>query len=267
MKKAIIGSLCLIFLTSPAARLLGCTIVMAFKNGMILYGNNEDWNNPGRRVIFIPASTRFYGRIIFGFKNELVQGGMNDQGLVLDLNAVRPTGWTPDKDKASFRGHFMMYILGTCATVAEAKSFFQKYNIPDLERLRIPIADRTGASMVVEYGRGNVQFVERRTWYQIATNFIMSNIKNRDYPCWRYKTADSILKRANNLNVELIRDVLDACKQTGKNKTVYSNIYDLKRGIIHVYNQSDFTNPVILNLAEELKKGPRNLSLAELFTR
>jgi len=90
--------------------------------------------------------------------------------------------------------------------------------------------------MVVEFGQGRVQYVKADTWYQIATNFVMSNIPDKIFPCRRYRTADAILSGAKELNVELIRDVLDETRQEGGSLTVYSNIYDLKNGIIHIYN-------------------------------
>jgi hypothetical protein len=119
--------------------------------------------------------------------------------------------------------------------------------------------------MVVEYGQGCVQFVRSDTWYQIATNFVMSNVKDGNFPCWRYRAADEIMSGANDLSVDLIRDVLEKTHQEENSLTVYSNVYDLKQGAIHVYNLRDFKNVVVLNLAEELKKGQRRIDLPSLF--
>jgi len=90
---------------------------------------------------------------------------------------------------------------------------------------------------------------------------------NENYPCRRYNTADKIFAEADTLSVDLIRNILDACKQTGRALTVYSNVYDLTNGIIYLYNMSEFNNPVVLNMAEELKKDTRTLSIAELFDK
>lgn len=243
----------------------GCTIVMAARNGLVLVGNNEDRNHPETIVTFIPASDKYYGRVIFGYDDMLVQGGMNDQGLFIDGNSLAPTGWKPDPNKPMFRGSVILVILGTCATCEDVKAFFEKYNFPALEQARLPVADRSGASMVVEYGQGRVQFVKSDTWYQIATNFVMSNVKDGNYPCWRYRAADEIMSGAKELSVELIRDVLDKTHQEGRALTVYSNIYDLKKGIIYVYNLRNFEEVIVMNLNEELKKGQRRLELPRLF--
>jgi hypothetical protein len=243
----------------------GCTIVMAARNGLVLAGNNEDRNHPKTIVTFLPASGDYYGRVVFGYDDMPVQGGMNDQGLFIDGNSLAPTAWKPDPGKPTFRGSVVMVLLGTCATCEDVKAFFEKSNVPALERARLPVADRSGASMVVEYGQGRVQFVKSDTWYQIATNFVISNFTDGRYPCWRYRTADKILSEAKELSLDLIRDVLEKTHQEGGSLTVYSNIYDLKKGTIHVYNLRDFKEAVVMNLSEELKKGQRRLQLSSFF--
>lgn len=121
--------------------------------------------------------------------------------------------------------------------------------------------------MVIEYGQGGVQFVEGDAWYQIATNFVISNISGGSYPCWRYRAADKILSEAKELNLDLIRDVLEKTHQENGSLTVYSNIYNLKKGTIHLYSLGNFEEAVIMNLSEELEKGERRLALPSLFKR
>lgn len=240
----------------------GCTIIMAARNGLVLAGNNEDRNHPETIVSFVPATEKYYGRIVFGYDDSPIQGGMNDQGLFIDGNSLPPTGWQPDPGKPTFRGNVIMFILGTCATCEDVRDFFEKYNFPMLERARFPVADRSGASMVLEYGQGRTQFITSDIWYQIATNFVMSNVKDSNYPCRRYRTADKILSSTDELNLELIRKTLD---ETGWSLTVYSNIYDLKKGIVYIYNRRNFDEVVVMDLAEELKKGQRRIDLPALF--
>jgi hypothetical protein len=243
----------------------GCTIVMAALKGFVLAGNNEDRNHPQTIVTFIPAKDKYYGRIVFGYDDAPVQGGMNDQGLFVDGNALAPTGWKPDPNKPMIAGNIMMVMLATCATCEDVKAVFEKSNVPGLGQARFPVADRSGASMVVEYGQGRVQFVRSDSWYQIATNFVMSNVKDGNYPCWRYRTADRILSGAKELSVDIIRDVLEKTHQEDNSLTVYSNIYDLKKGTVYIYNLRNFDEVVVMDLAEELKKGQRRIELPSLF--
>jgi hypothetical protein len=247
------------------SHIFNCTIIMAARNGLVLVGNNEDRNHPQTKVTFIPATEKYYGRLIFGFDDAPFQGGMNDQGLFIDSNRVASTGWQPEPGKRMFRGSVITFILGTCATCEEVKNFFKTHNVPALNRARFPVADRTGAAMVVEFAQGKTRFITSKTWYLISTNFIMSNVKNGHYPCWRYRTADKILAQADKLNLKLIRKVLEKTSQRGNALTIYSNIYDLKKGIIYLYNRQNFADVVILDLAEELKKGQRQIDLPSLF--
>lgn len=257
--------LSLILLTASAFNAFGCTIVMAARNGLVLAGNNEDRNHPETLVNFFPATDRFFGRIVFGYDDAPFQGGMNDQGLFIDGNALAPTGWQPVPGKPMFRGIVIMVVLGTCATCEDVKDFFEEYNVPGLERARFPIADRTGTSMVVEYGRGAVRFVETDTWYQIATNFVISNFSSGDYPSQRYRAADAVLSGAEELSFGLIREALGKTYQKGRSLTVYSNIYDLKNLTIHTYLLGNFEKAIVMNLDEELEKGQRRHTLASLF--
>ncbi|MFC1529311.1 hypothetical protein ACFL6R_01210 [Gemmatimonadota bacterium] len=243
----------------------GCTIVMAARDGLVLAGNNEDRNHIETIVQFLPASDQYFGRVVFGYDDAPFQGGMNDQGLFIDGNALAPTGYRSDPDKPAFIFNVILNILATCATCEDAEAFFRKSSFPALNGARFPIADRTGASMVVEWGKGAVQFVKSDTWYQIATNFVMSGIENGVYPCWRYNAADAILSRADHLSVDLIRNVLERTHQEGRSPTVYSNIYDLKSGLIYIYNLSDFDQVIVMDLTDELKKGRQRLELSALF--
>ncbi len=265
----VVGELALPAIAGPrmSSTAFGCTIVMAARDGRVLVGNNEDRNHTQTIVTFIPAVGKYHGRIIFGYDDGPVQGGMNDQGLFIDGNALAPTGWKPDSSKPMFPFNVLTAVLATCATCEEVKALFEKSNVTGLNRARFPVADRSGASMVVEYGQGRVQFVKSDTWYQIATNFVMSNVTDGNYSCWRYRTADRILTESTELSLELIRKVLDATHQEDEGLTVYSNIYDLKDGIIHVYNLRNFDEVVVMNLSEELKKGQRVVELPTLFNR
>jgi len=244
----------------------GCTIVMVAKGKIILAGNNEDWKNPKTKIWFTPASDGEYGRVCVGFDDGFAQGGMNDQGLFIDANALSPTGWKAEENKPMFRGALVEKILATCATVEDTIALFDKYNVSGLARAKFPIADRTGASMVVEYGKGQVQYVRKSGAYQISTNFVITNVKNENYPCTRYRISDKMLKDADDILLELVRAILSATHQEGQYPTVYSNICDLKNGDIYIYNFHNFEEVVKFNLEEELKKGKKSYDLPSLFS-
>jgi hypothetical protein len=256
----IIGMFLLSVRPAPA-----CTMVMAARNGVILVGNNEDWKNPRTRYTVVPASPGRFGCIHFGFDDGFPQGGLNERGLFVDANAVAPTGWQVDPRKSSISRHVMLEILQTCATITDVQAFFEKTNVFSLGRARYPVADRDGGSMVVEYAQGQVRFVKEPTWFQVSTNFLRTDHPGTEVPCNRFRIALKMVAAADKLDLPLIRAVLSATHQEGEYPTVYSNIYDLKAGIVTVYHFHNFEEAVTLNLAEELKKGTRSVELATLF--
>ncbi len=262
--KRFVYFLILILLFFPGDPAEGCTIVMVAKGNIVLAGNNEDWRNPKTKIWFVPASEGEYGRVCVGFDNMFAQGGMNDQGLFIDANALGSTGWEPIEGKPTFEGTIETF-LAKCATVEEAIALLDKHNFPALARARFPIADRTGASVVIEYGQGKVQYVRKTGVYQIATNFVISNVKDERYPCRRYIAADKMLKNAEEISLDLVRAVLDATHQEGRYPTVYSNICDLKNGILYLYNFHNFEEVVTFDLEEELKKGKKVYDIPSLF--
>ena len=244
-----------------------CTIVMASKNGAVLAGNNEDWKDPFSSIWFIPGSDKEYGRVCFGFGNGMQnpQGGMNEHGVFLDANALPPTDWKAEEGKPTFLGQLTDHILANCATVEEAIAFFEKYNHPALKRAKFPIADASGASVVVEWGQGKLQITRHSDWYQISTNFVQTNFKPADYPCYRYKLAEQIFNRSDKLTIDVIREILSATHAEGDYPTNYSNICDLKNGIVYLYNFHNFEQVVTFSLKEELKKGRRIQEISSLF--
>jgi len=240
---------------------------MVSKDGMHLFGNNEDWRNPNSWIWFYPATKDEYGRVCFGFDSgfSLAQGGMNDQGLAIDGNGLDETGWQRDPNREDFRGGPLDYILAHCATVDDAIRFFERYNNPALARGKIPIADAKGNSVVVEWGQGKLQLLRRTGSYQISTNFVQSNFSPDDYPCTRYKNAEKMILASPSQSVDLIRAILSVTHSEFEYPTVYSNIYDLANKTIRLYNFHNFEEVVTIQLDDELKKGSHAVPIPSLF--
>lgn len=248
-----------------------CTIIMLSRGNIVLAGNNEDWTFPFTKIWIVPATNDEYGRICFGFAFDLEgrfpTGGMNDQGLFIDGNGLsRDTGWTPVEGKPTFKGIVEDHILAHCTTVEEAIRFFHDHNVPNLKAGRFPIADKTGASVIVEWSRGKTQFLRKQGDYQVSTNFVASNYERDDFPCYRYELADKILNDAEVFSVDTVREALSATRFLSSGSvTLFSNICDLKNGDVYIYNFHNFENAVRINLFEELKKGEKAYYIPRLF--
>ena len=62
------------------------------------------------------------------------------------------------------------------------------------------------------------------------------------------------------------RGILEAThRNTLGARTLYSNIYDLKNGLVYLYYLHNFKNEVVIDLNEELKKGRHYYDLPSLF--
>jgi len=255
-------------LALPGMPSRACTIVMASGQEVALAGSNEDSFFPLTLLWITPASEGSYARITLGYKlmGNSVQGGMNQHGLFVDGNSLPSQGWVSDPAKKRHMGPLLDQLLAKCATLEEVKDFFRTYNVPGLDQARIPVMDRSGASMVVEWYGGKVVFLESGQPYQVATNFVGSAYAGREKPCWRYKKAVALLEQESTYSLKTVIGALDASHQENEYaRTVYSFICDLKKGEVLVYNYHDFSRPVKFSLTEELPKGAQEHYLGQLF--
>jgi len=243
----------------------GCTVIYATSGDLAFGGNNEDSLNPFTRVWFIPASEGRYGRVYFGYDDQIPQGGLNDQGLFFDGLYVPYQALGASADKPDFPGGpLAMFdeVMARSATVDEAQAFFERYSRPGLETGQLFFGDKDGNSTIVE---GDA-IVRKQGSYQIATNFRQSETPGPPYFDGRYNTADELLSQAGSYSVERIRQVLDATHQEDNAQTLYSQVYDLNHGLIYLYLFHDYQEVTILNLADELAKGPHMVTMASLFS-
>jgi len=239
-----------------------CICIYAVQDSVVLVGNNEDWTNPFTKVWFYPSDNKNFGRVYFGFAEYSQQGGMNDQGLFIDGFATKFQKMTKIT-KESYSGNYQVLleqILSKCKDVGEAVKIFDAYYFPFLEHAMIIIGDKEGKSAIIE---GDT-IIYKSGRYQVVTNFRQSNIYNlRESHCWRFAKADSMLKLNKNISMDLFKEILSA---TSQEFTQYSNINDLKNGLIRLYHYYNFDSVVVINLKEELQKGEHSYDLPGLFT-
>jgi hypothetical protein len=255
--------------TAPVAPRLprpGCTVLYAYDGQVALGGNNEDFNNPLTLVWFIPASPGKYGRVYFGYDDYIAQGGLNDQGVFFDdlaleykatpLTNARPH--YPDGDQA-----LIDQALATSANVQEVIDFYSPWYRPAGEYYQRLYGDRFGASVIFD---GDT-VLPKQGAFQIATNFRLVEHPDPPYPEERYGVIADMLTKADTFSVELFRQALDAAHAEGDYPTLYSQVYELNTGLIHLYLYHDFEHEVVLNLAKELAKGPHVATIASLFPK
>jgi penicillin V acylase-like amidase (Ntn superfamily) len=242
----------------------GCTGFCVSQGETVLVGNNEDWRNRKTKLWYEPASEGTHGRVFFGFDNFYPQGGMNEKGLCFDGFATAPKKVTKSRHKPDFKGDNLLdAIMSQCATVEEVLREFDKYNLESMSRAMLFFADATGDAAIIE----GDEVIRKEGSYQVVTNFYQSEVKREDVLCRRYNAADRMLAATDDVTIELCKQILDATHQEGRNPTVYSNIYDAKMRLVYLYHLHDFENVVVIDLAEELKKGRRRMDLPALFAK
>ncbi|WP_293308129.1 hypothetical protein [Pedobacter sp. UBA5917] len=235
-----------------------CTVISYALKGEVYAAANEDDYMGFARVWFNPKTADRYGSVCFGLPDMQAQAAINEHGLFYDFTAqnIDPNQF---HFKNVFSGDLFFEILGKCKTVPEAMVYLDKYDYT--ASAQILIADALGNSIIINAGTK----LAKSGAYQINTNFDISKLKTKSYLCRRYDISDEALRKATVLNVPLFRDVLNRTRQEGKLSTIYSNIYDLKRKIITVYNFHDFEHPWVIDLKKELAKGYRLEKLSNRF--
>jgi hypothetical protein len=252
----------ILLIINPIA--ISCTVFHVSNDNYAFGGNNEDYNDPDTHIYFYPPTEETYGKVIVGYTGLYrIQGGMNEKGLFWDGLATPYLEVVNSSDKPYFNGHIVDFILDTCETCDEALGVFDQYNLQIFENAQILMGDKYGDSFVIE---GDV--IHRKDdYYQVATNFYLSQYPNPPYPCWRYNTALDMFENnpIEDLSVDFCASVLEAVHQEGAYPTLYSNVYDLKNGLIYLYSNHNFNNVKIFNLEDEFELGYHSYSIPELF--
>jgi Acyl-coenzyme A:6-aminopenicillanic acid acyl-transferase len=270
MKKAFSLILYVFFLVEIAQTpIAACTGFMMDDGERVLVGNNEDYNIPYTRVWFIPSENGSFGRVYFGYDNWSPQGGMNDQGLFFDFFATKKLAVTKSKEKPKFQGPITDTMASQCASVEDVIKMFSRYNLESMSNYQMFVVDKSGDSAIIE----GDDIIRKSVSYQVVTNFYQSKIAENLRPChWptrscmRYRKAANMLSLQSRASIAQFRKILDETHQdTVFGRTLYSNIYDLNKGLIYLYYYHDFDNVVVIDLKKELRLGRHYYELPSLF--
>lgn len=260
--------LLIILLSSIIPASFACTIFNSVEGSSVLVGNNEDYDDTNVSIRFYPASDGKYGRVLLKInKSDYPFGGMNDHGLFFDWCALpRRSNIKFPSDKKKFNGTLCEKMLEECATVNDAINLYNKYNDPWLYEGHMMVVDKTGASAVIEWGANSLAIIKKETKYQVLSNFNLTDPKLAGwYPCQRYNNASKTLKENSVHSIGLYKKILDLVHQQGQYPTIYSNIYELDKGIVQIFRNHNYENAVVINLEQELRKGQKFYMLFDIF--
>jgi len=243
-----------------------CTVFTASDGKTVLVGNNED-SSPSLKTFlwYYPKQRNRYGFVSWGSKSKYPEGGMNEKGLFWDAAALMqaiPT--VRDPGKPDFNGYFVNKALSECATVAEVIQLVRRYNLVWQDRAQVLVADASGDYALI-HSNYIIRKSDLKKPYVAVANFCLDHYVSGQSACYRYNTADSMLQK-QPVSFSLFRTILaKAAQKDPDNATIYSQIADLKSGIIHLYQRHNFNQEVTISLSEELKKGAHKVEMKSLF--
>lgn len=252
---------------SPVSFPGSCTTFLAKVGDTVLFGNNEDYDNPNTYIWIEPSSSVGYAGLYFGYSADRPQGGMNEKGLAFDALALPPTSLNPHPElmsKGSSDTKFIAKFMSQCATVEEVIELSQEYNWGESIGFQVLFADQTGDAVIISGGSdGELAYTRKPPGdgYLIGTNFNRANPENHagQYPCWRYDTVDSQLSQIDNesdLSVDQALAILEEVHIEGLNEnTLYSNVFDLRRGELHLVYWHQYGEVITLNVSETIAAG------------
>ncbi|WP_400075670.1 effector binding domain-containing protein [Winogradskyella sp. R77965] len=242
-------------------KVYACSIFCAAKHGEVLAAGNEDWSDPFTKLWTSPSTEDRYGSINIGHSNYQIQTAINEHGLFFDFAYIPEVEGKNMAGKAKLDANLFSSILAKCKTVDEALNYLEKYQYESSTN-QILLADATGNSVVVNRDailkRGNED-------YQLITNFNACDISSSNYDCRRFEIINEGLSSSSHISKDLFKSLLSRTHQEGTHPTQYSYVFDLKRGIIHLYSFHNYQNEITINVSKELTKGFSMKNLKELF--
>ena len=257
----------LISLESNDRVLDSCSIFNVSRNGKSFFCNNEDEGLRHGRIWFLPGTEAQHGLILFGYgiyRNIVVPvGGLNDQGLCLDMTTVSKTQIHLNPTKPDYEGSYFIDMLRECATVEEAKQWVVSYDLLLLNWQQAHIADNTGDAVVIGLDdNGNLWMTNKSEDYLVSTNFNLA--KSEEHHVERYDTMVSMLSNMSELTLDYCQEILQTVSASA---TMYSYICDQQIGLIYLYSRGDFERVAILNVTDELAAGDHSYDIERLVSQ
>lgn len=244
---------------------LACTIFIASNGQTVLVGNNEDYTPTIQTFLWVrPPQQNYNGYVFWGFEEKYPEGGMNDKGLFYDVAALpQKVDLVKDPKKTDFEGYIVEKILRECSSVEDVIKLVSKYNLTWYEKAQIMVADKSG-----DYAIINASYIiHPKDQKYVLTNYNLNDPANKDFKCWRRNTAYQLLN-TNPISVDLFTKILDKTSQRETdNGTVYSQVCDLKKNIIYLYQRQDFSKVNKINLTDLLKRGRQDIEIKNLFPK
>ncbi|WP_457419011.1 hypothetical protein [Roseateles sp. P5_E7] len=251
-----------------AGNAAACTIVTAAAGETVFLAANED--QPPNKAYLVTDTTGRYGVVFVATPTDtlplVMQMGINEQGLAYSINAIPEEkltavpGTTPQQEWA------LVQLMREVGTVSELLTRYFSYDWGPSIAYQIHVADRSGDAAVIHPGAdGRLTFtrIDRRRGYLVSTNF---NLRDAALMRWlspRQLTAEgrfSGFSTASPPTPDFMAGVLAATHQKpgwiSNVRTIFSAVFNLRTLDIHLYDDSRFDRPYLMNVRSELARTP-----------
>ncbi len=255
-----------LFLLVLPVTVRSCTFFKVTVGGYTMVGNNEDAWSIDPRIWFENGKNGEYGAVYLGQNNSTPQGGMNEAGLMFDglKSPAKLFAGTPGKPPLRF-DDLARRVLRTCATIHEAAALIRTFDLSQLNGAYMILVDRSGEYLVVET---DTLFTGNEATYAV-TNFCVSTCTDFDsVPSERYQRGRALLAADEDTSLAFCTSVVNgmhACRKKLGEGTLFSNILDPQRGLVHLYFYHDYSTLRTFSLKDELARGDHSLDMTALF--
>lgn len=243
-----------VWLTRPSP---SCTCFATETEDGTIFGRNFDFPpNPALLLYTDPpdgyASVSMVDLGYFGYSmanppdpdgdTEILKGtpylpfdGMNEHGLAVGMAAISHAEPPHDPEKVTIGEiQAIRLLLDRARDVEEAIGLLEAFNIemedPPIHYL---VADRSGASAIVEFVGGEMRVIRGGEPWQVITNFVVtgSNAPTQA-PCDRYRAAyDGLDSAEGRVSMAEAMELLERSSQTS---TIWSTVYNLETGEVDI---------------------------------
>lgn len=259
-----------------SSRASSCSMYKVSVNGKTMVGNNEDSWGRDARIWFEPATADKFGMMCLGYARKYPNpdGAVNEYGLVFDAFTMPHKANMPERDpkKKDFGYAHIRTIMQQCKTVEEVHTFLNSLNLHVLNGSIIfnggmfLFVDKSGNYLVVEAGKMTFGSDDKFALanFSIADTKDLSTIKTERY-CKGVRFLNNKAAITSLAYCTALSDTMSVNRVKVGDGTLYTSIYDLDEGLVHLYFFHDYNQVLSFNLKEELSKGPHSYSFAELF--
>lgn len=254
-----------------------CTTFFINHNGELIFGRNYDWvtgagmlytNQKGLHKTSMPTSdgetaswVSQYGSISFNqYGKEFPTGGMNEQGLVVELMWLDGTKY-PQPDNRPSLGvlQWIQYQLDNCSTVDQVIATDKKIRITSTGTpLHYLVADGKGNVATIEFLEGKmVVHRDSQLLFPVLTNSTYEESKRiitpdtysgyasfQDNSIQRFVKACGMIKQfsENKINTPVVDYAFSILENVSQGEhTKWSIVYDLKNKVIR-FKTRNFSN-------------------------